>query len=349
MEDNIIQSLNSIRTINSVVSNMSSSASTSTLSTTSTTSRTFPVSNYPKSKYSQQKYNNNYAHRKENGNNNHKDRSQTNYSPNYSLSQQPHYHHKKRYRDPSFVPREFQFFPKVPCKLIDFVGGVNYTQSQDNGVIFNRVVEYFRNITTTIEQEEKLLDFSFFLREISTHNNSTSDSKEDGFYVKVTQSDPKRFPPDKRHNCLSCDKESETYIFSSLAYPSSTREEVSICHNSWFDAKARSMFIITPKRHVERLSDCNDQEIFSMFLLAVQIIEQETRLSNAPWNGIRFAGMTLNHGNARNIEHLHLKIKINNRDFDHFKNFGWDDEKKERFKILQSGIYKRDERLHRIP
>ncbi|CAG8724453.1 1574_t:CDS:2, partial [Funneliformis caledonium] len=39
-------------------------------------------------------------------------------------------------------------------------------------------------------------------------------------------------------------------------YPSTTREEVSICHNSWFDAKARSMFIITPKRHVERLSDC---------------------------------------------------------------------------------------------
>ena len=67
------------------------------------------------------------------------------------------------------------------------------------------------------------------------------------------------------------------------------------------------MFIIT---HAERLSDCNDQEIFSMFLLAIQTIEQETRLSNARWKDIRFIGITLNHGNVRNIEHLHLKIRI---------------------------------------
>ncbi|CAI2164581.1 11304_t:CDS:1 [Funneliformis geosporum] len=346
MEDNdIIQSLNS--TVNSIVSNKTSSSSTSTLSTTSTTSSDYPVPNYSKSNSSQHKNNNNYKYRKENGNNNHKYRSQTNSSPNYSLSQQPHYHHKKKYRDPSFIPREFQFSPKVPCTLIDFVGGVNYTQSHDNGVIFNRVVNFFRNITTTIEQEEKLLDFNFFLRERSTHNNSITNSKE-GFYVTITQSDPTRFPPVKRRNCLSCDTESETNLFSKLAYPLTTREEVSICHNLWFDAKARPMFIITPKRHIERLSDCNDQEIFSMFLLAVQTIEQETRISNAHWNGIRFVGMTLNHGNARNLEHLHLKIRINGGDFDHFKKFGWDDEKMERFKILKNGIYKRDERLNRI-
>ena len=69
-------------------------------------------------------------------------------------------------------------------------------------------------------------------------------------------------------------------------------QESSTHHNLWLDAKVRSMFIITPKRHVERLSDCNDQEIFSMFLLAIQTIEQETRLSNARWKDIRFIGMT---------------------------------------------------------
>ena len=89
-------------------------------------------------------------------------------------------------------------------------------------------------------------------------------------------------------------------------------------------------------------------KIFSMFLLAIQIIEQETRLSGAKWNGIRFVRMTLNHGNARNVEHLHLKIKIRNKDFDVFKNC-WDEKRKRNFENLKSGLYKRDERLAKIP
>ncbi len=350
MEDNDIQSLNSTQKVNSFVPNITYSVSTSTLSTNSKTS---PVPTYSKSKSPQKhKYNkyNNYKDRKEdnkyNYNNNYNNRSRYNPSTDYSLPPPHHHHHKKRCQDPSFVPKEFQFSPEVPYKLIDFVGGVNYTPSQDNGKIFNRVVKFFRNITTTIEQGEKLLDFKFYLGENQIHDNSTV--SKDGFYVNIIQSDPTRSPPSKRQNCISCDTESETNKISRLAYPSTTREEVSICHNLWLDAKARSMFIITPKRHVERLSDCNDHEIFSMFLLAVQVIEQETRLSNAYWNGIRFIGMILNHGNSRNLEHLHLKIRIKGSDFNQFRKFGWDDERKEKYKILKSGLYRRDERIARI-
>jgi len=267
------------------------------------------------------KYNNNDKNRKGNNNN------------RYSQKQQIYYYQNNIKISSKYVKT---FDPVIPCKLIDFVGGVNYIPSSDNGVIFNRVVEFFRKLTTEIEQEKKILDFNFHLQE-----------DQEGFYVKIHQPDPTRHPPYKTLNCLSCDTESETNKISKLSYPTTTREEVSIHHNLWTDAKARPMFIVTPKRHIERLSECNDQEIFSMFLLAIQIIEQETRLSNAKWNNVRFLKMTLNHGNARNVEHLHLKIKVSRNDLNHFKNC-WDEKRKESFKILEDGLYKKDERLTKI-
>ncbi|CAG8482370.1 3918_t:CDS:2, partial [Ambispora leptoticha] len=71
--------------------------------------------------------------------------------------------------------------------------------------------------------------------------------------------------------------------------------------------RARNMFVVTPVRHIERLSECTDEEIFELFHFAVQLIGEETKLSNSHWAGLQFEKMTLNHGNARNLEHLHLK------------------------------------------
>ncbi|RIA84541.1 hypothetical protein C1645_412132 [Glomus cerebriforme] len=310
------------------------------ISSTTTTSTFTQQHQHHEYRNKNKKYNNDKYWKENNNNkyNNNYYNNRSQYNPslnlNYSQQKQNYYHQnykKKLYQDSL---EEFIFDPDIPCKLIDFVGGVNYTPSNDNGVIFRRVVNFFKNLITNIE-EKKMVDFGFYLQE------------NQGFYVKIIQSDPTRHPPRKTVNCISCDTESETNKISKLPYPTTTREEVSIHHNLWVDAKARSMFIITPKRHVERLSECNDQEIFSMFLLATQIIEQETRLSNANWNGIRFLRMTLNHGNARNVEHLHLKIKISNKDFNHFQNC-WDEERMKNFKILKNGLYKRDERLAKI-
>jgi diadenosine tetraphosphate (Ap4A) HIT family hydrolase len=297
-------------------------------------------------KYNDDKYqiNNNYNNRSEYNNSklrqhNHSQHNDSQQQQRRHNRQQNNYYQtkKKSYRDPSFVPKKFLFdpYPDSPCKLIDFVGGVNYTPSQDDGLIFNRVVKFFKNIITIVEEENKLSDYNFYLQE------------DQGLYVRIVQSDPTRCPPRKTLNCLSCDAESKTNRNSKLPYPSTTREEISIHHNLWIDAKARPMFVITPKRHVERLSECKDQEIYSMFLLATQIIEQETRLSDAEWNGIRFIRMTLNHGNARNVEHLHLKIRIDDEDFSRFKNC-WDKERKKKFEKLKSGLYRRDERLTKI-
>ncbi|CAG8500104.1 8529_t:CDS:1, partial [Scutellospora calospora] len=233
---------------------------------------------------------------------------------------------------------KFSFFPESSCQLVDFLGGVNYTPSQDNNAIFNRSVGFFRKILTEIEMEKGWKHFKFFI----------SQDDSGGFSVEVSHTKSGRYPPVKTLNCISCDSESETNKVSRINFPSTTSDDTKKLCNIWLDAKARSMFIITPVRHVERLSECTDEELFSIFHLATQVIDEEMRASEAPWGNIRFLGMTLNHGDSRNVEHLHLKIKLTNQDFRYFQNNGWDRIKKRNFNILKRGLYKKDKRLQKI-
>ena len=41
------------------------------------------------------------------------------------------------------------------------------------------------------------------------------------------------------------------------------------CH---LDAKARPGYIVTPKRHVERLSEMDDEEVYAMWAVAVRAL-----------------------------------------------------------------------------
>lgn len=145
-------------------------------------------------------------------NNNHYNYYENHSQHNSSLQKQQKYHqnNKKRllYQDSLQQKTEFIFRPDAPCNLVDFVGGVDYTPSSDNGVIFNRVVNFFRDLTTNIEQEKKILDFKFYLQD-----------QDQKFYVTIIQSDPTRHSPYKTLNCLSCDSESETNKISRLPYP----------------------------------------------------------------------------------------------------------------------------------
>ncbi|CAG8581628.1 14065_t:CDS:2 [Cetraspora pellucida] len=237
----------------------------------------------------------------------------------------PRYNHKEKERH-----CDFKFVPESPCKLVDFLGGVNYTPSQDNKEIFNCSVGFFRNILSEIEIEKGWEHFKFFIIQDCIKNGSG------GFSVGISRTQSGRHPPRKRINCLSCDSESETNKVSRINFPSTTSDDTKKLCNIWLDAKARPMFIITPVRHVERLSECTDDELFSIFHLATQIIDEEMKVSKAPWEDLRFLRMTLNHGNSRNIEHLHLKITIRNQDFKYFRDHGWDDVKKRNFRILEA-------------
>ncbi|CAG8501779.1 4505_t:CDS:2 [Dentiscutata heterogama] len=233
--------------------------------------------------------------------------------------------------------RRIGVFNETPCKLVDFLGGVNYTPSQDNNEIFNHSVGFLQKILAEIEVEKGWKHFKFFIME-----------KNDRFFVGISHMKSWRTLPKQTFNCLSCNSESETNKVSRIDFPATIGDNTKKLLNLWLDAKARSIFIVTPVRHVERLSECNDDELFSIFHLATQILDEETKVSKVPWGGMRFLRMTLNHGNLRNLKHLHLKISVKRQDFRYFEDHGWDNVKRYKFKILENSLYKKDKRVQKV-
>ncbi|KAG9284082.1 hypothetical protein G9A89_022856 [Geosiphon pyriformis] len=232
--------------------------------------------------------------------------------------------------------KKFRFSPEVPCRLIDYLGDANYIKLEDDSATFKRAVNFFRNILNEIEVENHKEHFKLFVNE----------TPETGFLVNVVE--VHRQPPRKVQNCLACDTESETNRTSRLEYSFTKNQECNMLHQIWLDAKARPMFIITPIRHIERLSECTDDEIFQMFYLACKVLEEETINSKAPWERLEFEKMTLNHGNARNLAHLHLKVSVKENQFNWFREHGWDQEKIAKYNLLLTGLYRKDKRLKKL-
>eukprot|EP00877_Chromochloris_zofingiensis_P008367 jgi/Chrzof1/3784/Cz13g08190.t1 len=94
----------------------------------------------------------------------------------------------------------------------------------------------------------------------------------------------------------------------------------------WLDAKARPLFVITPKLHHERLLDLSDDELVDLFRSAVGLLAE----MGCPG----FNSMILNHGTRRNHAHLHLKIRIQQREFDRAIN-GWSQEVRSKLMVLK--------------
>ncbi len=68
----------------------------------------------------------------------------------------------------------------------------------------------------------------------------------------------------------------------------------------WLDAKARPLLVVTPRRHVERLSSLGPEEAAGLVAAAAEGLR---RLGQPPvFNAI------VNHGNNRNHAHLHIKV-----------------------------------------
>ncbi|CAG8593218.1 3163_t:CDS:1 [Paraglomus brasilianum] len=255
-------------------------------------------------------------------------------SSSYHQQQASPARHSRRFRSFSSSSKPQIFKPDHPCSLVEFLGGVNYDRTKDDIKVYDQAVKFFRDILNKIEIDCRWHHFKFMVFE-----------EDNSFYVKVSRV-RNRPPPAKVANCLSCDSHSETNRASSLPYPSSTLAYEKL-HRLWFDAKARPMFIVTPERHIERLSDCTDEEIFAMFHLTCQLLDGEAKSTNAPWESGMFERMTLNHGNARNLEHLHLKVWIDEGKFEWMRS-RWEKEKREKFELLESGLYRRDTRLKKL-
>ena len=124
------------------------------------------------------------------------------------------------------------------------------------------------------------------------------------------------------------------------------------------------MFIVTPVRHVERLSQLAPHEIYTFFLTASRLLDHQyasamrgylAKVSHhtlAPTFAVGspcvYEKMTLNHGNERNLEHLHLKISIDWKNFSFMQRWGWTKDMKAAFTALRAGLYKEDERVQPV-
>jgi diadenosine tetraphosphate (Ap4A) HIT family hydrolase len=72
----------------------------------------------------------------------------------------------------------------------------------------------------------------------------------------------------------------------------------------WIDAKGRPMLIVTPTKHVERINQMSDDEVYALMQTVVRWLDKFKILDG-------FSGLVINHGLNRTHEHLHAKIKIN--------------------------------------
>jgi diadenosine tetraphosphate (Ap4A) HIT family hydrolase len=77
---------------------------------------------------------------------------------------------------------------------------------------------------------------------------------------------------------------------------------------AWLDFRNRSKLILTPKRHIERLSELGDEngEMEAFWRDTVEVIDRECDNITE----LNYPVLALNHGTFRKHAHMHLKIDI---------------------------------------
>ncbi|KAH7351935.1 hypothetical protein KP509_19G021200 [Ceratopteris richardii] len=195
------------------------------------------------------------------------------------------------------------------------------------------IVAFFREIAAELENNRKILDFHMRI----------VNSEEMGFKVEVYYGIEKSGPvvlPLSR--CISCHP--NVPIFPGQEPVVEARECIleefsshpyAICR---IDGKGRCGFVITPIRHVDRMSELDDEELYGLWSLAVQVLRQ---------THLPFTTMILNHGTYRNVEHLHLKIWVERSLYEQYLT-QWTDERQELWLRLQELALKRPKKGLRL-
>lgn len=187
------------------------------------------------------------------------------------------------------------------------------------------IVAFFREIAKELECNRHIYDFHMKIMDC-----------DGGFkveiYYGVEKSGPAVLP---LSDCISC------YPTALLLPGQDPSIEAGVCVLEEFsndpyavcrlDAKGRCGFIITPIRHVDRMSELDDDELFGLWSLAVRALQE----ANLP-----FTSMILNHGTYRNVEHLHLKVWVD-KDLHEEYRAHWSSERQELWKRLQDLASKR--------
>ncbi|KAH9298578.1 hypothetical protein KI387_030260, partial [Taxus chinensis] len=182
------------------------------------------------------------------------------------------------------------------------------------------VVDFFRQAIHHIEQTRRINDYHLKLKP----------SKRSGFIIEVFYGErregPEKVEPD---SCISCNDSAPLFPGapgSVLAGECVLRELSDQPYvQCSLDAKARAGFIITPLRHVQKIGDLRDNELFALWNVGVRALKNE---------GLSFRSMIVNQGSYRNLPHLHLKIWVDDHEYGRAV-LRWSEEKRRLWAALQ--------------
>lgn len=162
------------------------------------------------------------------------------------------------------------------------------------------VVGFFRELIRELEQERSVFDFHM---KVTDSPGKPSGFKVEVFYGDMDRSGPVDVAPGE---CISCFAHA---VLHPGKVPVVTAGDCIMDEvdgdghvQCSIDAKARPGFIVTPLRHVERMSDLEDNELYALWRASVKALRSEGLSS--------FRSMILNHGFYRNLPHLHLKVWV---------------------------------------
>ncbi|CAF1604549.1 unnamed protein product [Didymodactylos carnosus] len=174
---------------------------------------------------------------------------------------------------------------------------------------------YFRQLLKVVEIDYNIRDFHLELQQQSSLD----------LYIYYKDSKEKQ-GPHRTTVCISCDKTTELFSITLISEQQHTR--------AWFDGRNRPKLILTPIRHLHRLSEMTDKEFSSFWFDAVTLADRE--FGDEIWSS-----MIVNHGVYRTHEHLHLKINFDKRVWQKAVQ-NWSEERKDKIQEMQQLLEQKD-------
>lgn len=157
----------------------------------------------------------------------------------------------------------------------------------------NQAAPFFRQLVTLVEQDYCLVNFHLKIQ----HNRKKLDQLE---VFVFCGDDHIKQEVEPVSVCCSCDvthELSRTTLLSEQKYT-----------YAWIDCRNRPKLILTPKRHIERLSELVDEngEMEAFWRDTVEVIDRECDNISE----LNYPALSLNHGTFRKHAHMHLKIDV---------------------------------------
>ena len=153
-----------------------------------------------------------------------------------------------------------------------------------------QAADHFYELIRYIETDRKLIDFRLIIRHPQQNNKLQ-------VLVKFCGS-RRNFAASSDDICMACNPQHQLFSKSRFSTQKHTL--------AWLDAEGRpELIILTPQRHVERLSDLNHKvgEMAAFWQDAMNILDKAGEIG-------MIRDMAINQGTYRKNAHLHLKIYI---------------------------------------